>query len=78
MKQAATLWSQLSSQMLEVVSESLSPRKDVEQLEYNSLADVETQQQQANFSHWQQQILDESLFSRHELIRTLYRHPKQD
>ena len=64
MKQAATLWSQLSSQMLEVVSESLSPRKDVEQ--------------QAGLSQWQQQILDESLFSRHELIRTLYRHPKQD
>ncbi|GAF57267.1 hypothetical protein JCM18901_3049 [Psychrobacter sp. JCM 18901] len=28
-------------------------------------------------AHWQQQLLDESLFSRHELIRTLYRHPKQ-
>ena len=78
MEQAAILWSQLSSQMLEVVSESLSAKKDVEQLEDNSLADVETQQQQADFSHWQQQILDESLFSRHELIRTLYRHPKQD
>ena len=78
MEQAATLWSQLSSQMLEVVSESLSAKKDVVQLEDNSLADVETQQQQADFSHWQQQILDESLFSRYELIRTLYRHPKQD
>ena len=78
MEQAAILWSQLSSQMLEVVSESLSAKKDVEQLQDNSLADVETQQQQADFSHWQQQILDESLFSRHELIRTLYRHPKQD
>jgi len=27
--------------------------------------------------YWQQQLLGESLFSRHELIRTLYRHPKQ-
>ena len=53
MKQAAILWSQLSSQILEVVSESLSAKKDVEQLEDNSLADVETQQQQADFSHWQ-------------------------
>ena len=63
MKQAAILWSQLSSQMLEAVSESFSAKKDVEQ--------------QAELYHWQQQILDESLFSRHELIRTLYRHPKQ-
>ena len=64
MKQAAILWSQLSSQMLEAVSESFSAKKDVEQ--------------QAELYNWQQQILDESLFSRHELIRTLYRHPKQD
>ena len=79
MKQAATLWSQLSSQMLEVVSESLSAKKGREQLQDNSLVGVERQQrQQADFSHWQQQILDESLFSRHELIRTLYRYPKQD
>jgi hypothetical protein len=28
-------------------------------------------------AYWQQQLLDESLFSRHELVRTLYRHPKQ-
>ena len=64
MEQAAILWSELSSQMLEVVSKSLSAKK--------------SREQQADFSHWQQQILDESLFSRHELIRTLYRHPKQD
>src|SRR5699024_204499 len=30
-----------------------------------------------NLAYWQQQILDESLFSRHELIGTLYKHPKQ-
>ena len=64
MEQAAILWSQLSSQMLEVTSESLSAKKG--------------SKQQAELSHWQQQILDESIFSRHELMRTLYRHPKQD
>lgn len=30
------------------------------------------------YSHWQQQLRDEFLFSRHELVRTLYRHPKQE
>lgn len=29
------------------------------------------------YAYWQQQLLDESLFSRHELIRTLYKYPKQ-
>ncbi|WP_227671016.1 hypothetical protein [Psychrobacter maritimus] len=63
MQQAAILWSQLSSQMITTVSEKFIARKGREQ--------------QTELSHWQQQILDESLFSRHELIRTLYRHPKQ-
>ena len=63
MQQAAILWSQLSSQMITMVSEKFIARKGREQ--------------QTELSHWQQQILDESLFSRHELVRTLYRHPKQ-
>ena len=63
MPQAAILWSQLSSQMITMVNEMFIARKGREQ--------------QVERSHWQQQILDESLFSRHELVRTLYRHPKQ-
>ena len=63
MQQAAILWSQLSSQMITTVSEKFIAKKGREQ--------------QVELSHWQQQILDESLFSRHELVRTLYRHPKQ-
>lgn len=64
-QQAATLWSQLSSQMIQTVSAELAARADAESLK-------------PSFSLWQQQLLDESLFSRHELIRTLYRHPKQE
>ena len=63
MQQAAILWSQLSSQMITTVSEKFIAKKGREQ--------------QVELSHWQQQILDESFFSRHELVRTLYRHPKQ-
>ena len=63
MQQAAILWSQLSSQMITTVSEKFIAKK--------------SREQQTELSHWQQQILDESLFSRHELVRTLYRHPKQ-
>ena len=63
MQQAAILWSQLNSQMITTVSEKFIARK--------------SREQQTELSHWQQQILDESLFSRHELVRTLYRHPKQ-
>ena len=63
MQQAAILWSQLSSQMITTVSEKFIARK--------------SREQQTELSHWQQQILDESLFSRHELVRILYRHPKQ-
>ena len=68
MAQAAALWSQLSMQMLETVYKNPAELKQKESSEKSSKAD---------FSHWQQQILDESLFSRHELIRTLYKHPKQ-
>ncbi len=63
MQQAAILWSQLSSQMITTVSEKFIAKK--------------SREQQVELSHWQQQILDESFFSRHELVRTLYRHPKQ-
>ncbi|MFT5096369.1 MAG: hypothetical protein ACI9JO_000380 [Psychrobacter okhotskensis] len=64
MAQAATLWSQLSAQMIHTVSAELKAKADKESIT-------------PSFSVWQQQLLDESLFSRHELIRTLYRHPKQ-
>ncbi|WP_162799534.1 hypothetical protein [Psychrobacter proteolyticus] len=63
MEQAATLWSQLSMQMIDTYSKK-QISNDGNQLE-------------VPLAHWQQQLLDESLFSRHELIRTLYRHPKQ-
>ncbi|WP_440827022.1 hypothetical protein [Psychrobacter cryohalolentis] len=68
MAQAAALWSQLSMQMLETVYKNPATFEQKESSEKSIEAD---------FSHWQQQILDESLFSRHELIRTLYKHPKQ-
>ena len=68
MAQAAALWSQLSMQMLETVYKNPTTFEQKESSEKSSEAD---------FSHWQQQIFDESLFSRHELIRTLYKHPKQ-
>ena len=64
MAQAATLWSQLSAQMIHTVSVELEAKADKESI-------------MPSFSVWQQQLLDESLFSRHELIRTLYRYPKQ-
>ena len=63
MLQAATLWSQLSMQMIETYSEK-QKTDNADQLEVPLV-------------YWQQQLLGESLFSRHELIRTLYRHPKQ-
>lgn len=77
MQQAAILWSQLSSQMITMVDENFSTKKSSEQQGNKPFTEAEKQQQHAEFSQWQQQILDESLFSRHELIRTLYRHPKQ-
>ena len=73
MKQAAVLWSQLSSQMIAMVS-----KKPVAVKSKESPAEQQTKPLGFDFSHWQQQILDESLFSRHELIRTLYKHPKQE
>lgn len=68
MAQAAALWSQLSQQMLETAHKT-SATLDKKQLPDKS--------SESAYSHWQQQILDESLFSRHELIRTLYKYPKQ-
>ncbi|WP_201596468.1 hypothetical protein [Psychrobacter vallis] len=63
MQQSSTLWSQLCSQMIEVFEEKRTGSHD--------------KVQEVELAYWQQQLLDESLFSRHELIRTLYRHPKQ-
>jgi len=64
MQQAATLWSQLSAQMIAMYREKQTVTDD-------------QMQPDISVSRWQQQLLDESLFSRHELVRTLYRHPKQ-
>lgn len=64
MAQAAALWSQLSTQMIEMLDEEVLDNADKETLGTKRC-------------YWQQQLLDESLFSRHELVRTLYRHPKQ-
>ncbi|MGP9544840.1 hypothetical protein ACT3QR_07535 [Psychrobacter sp. AOP7-B1-25] len=63
MIQAATIWSQLSMQMIDTYGKKHVVNSD--------------EQAEIPLAHWQQQLLDESLFSRHELIRTLYRHPKQ-
>ncbi|MEN2752550.1 hypothetical protein AAIR29_13010 [Psychrobacter sp. FBL11] len=61
-KQASILWSQLSGQIISLASEpSITTNKKV--------VDAQT--------IWQRQLLDESLFSRHELIRTLYKHPER-
>lgn len=68
MTQAAALWSQLSRQMLETA------HKTAATLDKKQLPDKPSE---VAYPHWQQQILDESLFSRHELIRTLYKYPKQ-
>lgn len=65
MQQAATLWSQLSTQMIAAYADKQT-----------SSNGQESSTEPLGF-RWQQQLLDESLFSRHELIRTLYRHPKQ-
>ncbi|WP_198332582.1 hypothetical protein [Psychrobacter aquimaris] len=64
MAQAAAMWSQLSAQMIETLDAEVLDDADKETLGIKR-------------SHWQQQLLDESLFSRHELVRTLYRYPKQ-
>ena len=69
LQQAATLWSQLSTQMIEAVNDKI----DDEIVANNDKAPLKKA-----FTYWQQQLLDESLFSRHELIRTLYRHRKQE
>lgn len=64
LQQAAALWSQLSMQMIETFGEKQLGNDDKTSLVMEPV-------------YWQRQLLDESLFSRHELIRTLYRHPKQ-
>lgn len=64
MAQAAVLWSQMISQMLKRYSDN-GQKKNMQ--DFSAI----------NLAYWQQQILDESLFSRHELIGTLYKHPKQ-
>ena len=62
-QQAATLWSQLSRQMLELATDK------------SVMDDLQGASQQS--IQWLQQLLDESLFSRHELIRTIYKHLEQ-
>ena len=64
MAQAAVLWSQMIGQMLKRYSDN-GQKKNKQ--DFSAI----------NLAYWQQQILDESLFSRHELIGTLYKHPKQ-
>jgi len=54
MQQASTLWSQLSTQMIDLVGEKFTTSD-------------EEQSTASQYSHWQQQLRDESLFSRHEL-----------
>ena len=69
MQQAATVWSQLSTQMLYLASEKVTAKVEDE--------DNKEELSALQSLHWWQQLTDESLFSRHELVRTLYRHPKQ-
>ncbi len=80
MQQAAMLWSQLSTQMIDLTYEKLNGSNNVEasSLEANN-GDASNSDKVAAMSakQWQQQLLDESLFSRHELVRTIYKHPKQ-
>lgn len=64
MQQAATLWSQLSTQMIEQACENLAT---------NDQGVIDSQRSKS----WHKQLLAESLFSRHELVRALYQHPKQ-
>lgn len=64
MAQASVLWSQMISQMLKRYSDDAQKNNG-------------PQSSEIDLAYWQQQIVDESLFSRHELIRTLYKHPKQ-
>nr|WP_317200783.1 hypothetical protein [uncultured Psychrobacter sp.] len=65
MQQASTLWSQLIAQMMTTV--------DTKQQ-----ADKRGYRKEPRSIQWQKQLLDESLFSRHELVRTIYKHPKQE
>ena len=61
MQQAAQLWAQLMTQILTLHAKAADPADTI-----NTQAKL-----------WQQELLDESLFSRHELVRTLYQYPAQ-
>ena len=64
--QSAVLWEQLCSQVIESHADNAMNNGDNKE-GFNV----------AQSAQWQQQLLDESLFSRHELIRMLYQHAKQ-
>ena len=64
MQQAAIIWSQMITQMIELALEKM--------VDINTTLTTDN-----SITQWQQQLLDESLFSRHELTRTIYKHPKQ-
>ncbi len=76
MQQSSALWSQLCSQMIEVFEEKRIGSHDNTHDNAHDNAHDKTPEK-VELACWQQQLLDESLFSRHELIRTLYQHPKQ-
>lgn len=66
----AILWSQLITQMIDLADEQPT----------GAATDSDIEEQQLSipkYSHWQQQLRDDCLFSRHELVRTLYKYPKQ-
>lgn len=67
MAQTAILWAQLSAQML---SESLIESRS------SQVQIPENQTLKQQFRQRQQLLLDESLFSRYQLIRTIYQYPK--
>ncbi|MDN5566562.1 MAG: hypothetical protein L0G25_07125 [Psychrobacter sp.] len=75
MQQAAMLWSQLSTQMIELTYEKLEGSNNVKATSLK--ASNGDQVTAISAKQWQQQLLGESLFSRHELVRTIYKHPKQ-
>lgn len=80
MRQAAKLWSQLSVQMLQMNNSSVnSDVNSSDDLPSNSSSDQQSQAKLLAMQHnlWQQQLLEESLFSRYELVSTLYKHPKR-
>jgi hypothetical protein len=66
MQKAALLWAQLSAQMLEIQANKMAIKDN----KNDATITIESLQ-------WQQQLLDESFFLSHLLVRTLYQHPKQ-